>query len=221
MRAQLELGPWAARGPRSAGAAAWCCTMQPRRMWAQPGPLAMHWLLELRVDACTVTSWHSRPRDLLGIAGRARAGKAARFIILASPQTIYGMSCLIFISACALKKNLSYKPSPILTSGLFDFMLGPHAESWLIDSCPGLTLPGAANSSILCPNPVRTVFVEPVQDSRSCQLSVIEPVSGNRANSNVNLSRIETKLPARPGGRLGTWPETARKISSKARKANA
>ena len=70
-------GPNWDRGLRAdhAGAAR-RCTKQHRRLWAQPGPLAMHGPRELRVDACT--SRHRRPRDPLGIAGRKRAGGAAR-----------------------------------------------------------------------------------------------------------------------------------------------
>ena len=80
----------AGRGPNwdpgpSAGhaGAARRCTKRHRRLWAQPGPWAVHGPRELRVDACT--SRHRRPRDPLGIAGeplgtagRERAGGAAR-----------------------------------------------------------------------------------------------------------------------------------------------
>jgi hypothetical protein len=46
-----------------------------RRLWAQPGPRAVRGPRELRVDACT--SRHCQPRDLVGTAGRERAGGAA------------------------------------------------------------------------------------------------------------------------------------------------
>jgi hypothetical protein len=70
-------GPNWDRGPRAGHAgAARRCTKRHRLLWAQPGPLAVHGPRELRVDACT--SRHRRPRDLLGIAGRERAGGAAR-----------------------------------------------------------------------------------------------------------------------------------------------
>ncbi len=54
------------------------CTKRHCRLWAQPGPWAVHGPRELRVDTCT--SRHRRPRDHFGIAGceRARAGGAAR-----------------------------------------------------------------------------------------------------------------------------------------------
>ena len=51
-----------------------------RGPWAQPGPPAVDGPRRLRVDACA--SRHRRPRDqscqFLGIAGRTRAGGAAR-----------------------------------------------------------------------------------------------------------------------------------------------
>ena len=55
-------GPNWDRGPRAdhAGAVR-CCTKQHRRLWALPGPLAVHEPRELRVDACT--SRRRRPRD--------------------------------------------------------------------------------------------------------------------------------------------------------------
>ena len=70
-------GPNWDRGPRAdhAGAAR-RCTKRHRRLWAQPGPLAVHGPRELRVDACT--SRHRWPRDNLETAGRERAGGAAR-----------------------------------------------------------------------------------------------------------------------------------------------
>jgi hypothetical protein len=67
----------AGRGPRAGHAgAARRCTKRHRRLWAQPGPLAVHRPQELRVDACT--SRHRRPWDPSGTAGRERAGGAAR-----------------------------------------------------------------------------------------------------------------------------------------------
>jgi hypothetical protein len=58
--------------------AAWRCTKRHRRLWAKPGLWAVHGprRRELRVDACT--SRQRRPRDPLAIAGRERAGGAAR-----------------------------------------------------------------------------------------------------------------------------------------------
>jgi hypothetical protein len=58
-------GPNWDRGPRGGHAgAARRCTKRHRRLWAQPGSLAVHGPRELRVDVCT--SRHSRPRDLFG-----------------------------------------------------------------------------------------------------------------------------------------------------------
>jgi hypothetical protein len=76
-RGNAGRGPNWDRGPRAdhAGAAR-RCTKRQRRLWAQPGPWAVHGPRELRVDACTPR--HRRPRDPFGIAGRKRAGGAAR-----------------------------------------------------------------------------------------------------------------------------------------------
>jgi hypothetical protein len=55
-------GPNWDRGPRAGHAgAARRCTKRHRRLWALPGPLAVHGPRKLRVDACT--SRHRRPRD--------------------------------------------------------------------------------------------------------------------------------------------------------------
>jgi hypothetical protein len=71
------LGPNWGRGLRAGHAeTARRCTKRHHLLWAQPGPWAVHWPRELRVDACT--SRHRLPRDPHGTAGRERAGGAAR-----------------------------------------------------------------------------------------------------------------------------------------------
>ncbi len=83
------------RGPRAGHAgAARRCTKRHRRLWAQPGPWAVHGPRELRVDVCT--SRHRRPRDPLGTAGRERAGGAARFGAGATRRRMHTSGTAIF-----------------------------------------------------------------------------------------------------------------------------
>jgi hypothetical protein len=72
------------------------CTKRHRRLWAQPGPWAVHGPRELRVDACT--SRHRRPRDPSGTAGRERAGGAARLGAdqVIDDSTFYSELALLF-----------------------------------------------------------------------------------------------------------------------------